>query len=101
MVATRKEWMVMSGFLPSYIWRRGHPLPFPGFHHTRLFPSALGKIYPYATSSEKDVAAAKAMLTNADLTVADVCEQLKTTPATLYRYLPEGGRPALVEEGAV
>jgi DNA invertase Pin-like site-specific DNA recombinase len=42
----------------------------------------------------KDVAAAKAMLSNPEITVEEVAAKLKVAPATLYRYLP-GGRGAL------
>ena len=48
--------------------------------------------------SGKDVAAAKAMLADPDLTVAEICERLNTSPATLYRHLPKGGRSALTEK---
>ncbi len=47
--------------------------------------------------SEKDIKVATAMLADEEITVADVCEQLGTSPATLYRYLPKGGRSALAE----
>ena len=47
--------------------------------------------------SKKDYAAAKAMLADPVITVAEVAERLGTSPATLYRYLPKGGRSALVE----
>jgi AcrR family transcriptional regulator len=30
------------------------------------------------------------------ITVAEVAERLGTSPATLYRYLPKGGRSALL-----
>lgn len=46
--------------------------------------------------SDKDLKVATAMLADPDITVSDVCEQLGTSPATLYRYLPRGGRSALV-----
>lgn len=48
--------------------------------------------------SEKDVAAARALLADEDITVAEIAERLGTSPATLYRYLPKGGRSALAEE---
>lgn len=44
--------------------------------------------------SAKDLLAAKAMLTDPELTVADVAKRLKVAPSTLYRHLP-GGRGAL------
>ena len=47
--------------------------------------------------TEKDLKVATAMLADEEITVADVCEQLGTSPATLYRYLPKGGRSALAE----
>ena len=47
--------------------------------------------------SDKNVQLAQAMLTDPEVTVADVCKQLGTSPATLYRYLPKGGRSALAE----
>ena len=49
--------------------------------------------------SETDLVAAKSMLANPELTVDDVCKQLGTSPATLYRYLPKGGRSAAVDSG--
>ena len=48
--------------------------------------------------SKKDFAAAKALLADPEITVAEVAERLGTSPATLYRYLPTGGRSALLEE---
>ena len=45
--------------------------------------------------SEKDVAAAKALLANPDILVEEVAARLKVSPATLYRYLP-GGRSGLL-----
>lgn len=43
--------------------------------------------------SAKDVAAAKALLTDPDITVNEVARRLKVAPSTLYRHLP-GGRGA-------
>lgn len=37
---------------------------------------------------ESDLKAAKAMLTDRSITVAEVARQLQISPATLYRYLP-------------
>jgi DNA invertase Pin-like site-specific DNA recombinase len=48
--------------------------------------------------SKKDFAAAKALLADPLITVAEVAERLGTSPATLYRYLPRGGRSALLGE---
>jgi len=48
--------------------------------------------------SDKDVAAARALLADPEITVAEVAERLGTTAPTLYRYLPKGGRSALLEE---
>jgi DNA invertase Pin-like site-specific DNA recombinase len=48
--------------------------------------------------SKKDYAAAKALLADPVITVAEVAERLGTSPATLYRYLPKGGRSALLDE---
>jgi DNA invertase Pin-like site-specific DNA recombinase len=42
----------------------------------------------------RELTAAKAMLADPDLTVADVARQLRVAPSTLYRHLP-GGRSAL------
>ena len=50
--------------------------------------------------SDKDIAAARAMLADESLSVAEVCERLGTSTATLYRHLPKGGRSALFEESA-
>lgn len=47
------------------------------------------------TLGPKEIAAAKAMLANPDITVEDVAAHLKVSPATLYRHLP-GGRSALL-----
>jgi DNA invertase Pin-like site-specific DNA recombinase len=41
----------------------------------------------------KDVAAAKAMLTDPEITMNEVARRLKVAPSTLYRHLP-GGRGA-------
>ncbi|MBV9511755.1 MAG: recombinase family protein [Caulobacteraceae bacterium] len=43
--------------------------------------------------SAKDVAAAKAMLTDPQITVSEVARRMKVAPSTLYRHLP-GGRGA-------
>ena len=44
--------------------------------------------------SETDIAAAKAMLADPELSVAEVARRLKVVPSTLYRHLP-GGRSAV------
>lgn len=49
--------------------------------------------------TEKDLVAAKAMLKDTSITINEVARRLKTSPATLYRYLP-GGRSALDEQAA-
>ncbi|HKK22747.1 MAG TPA: recombinase family protein [Pseudohaliea sp.] len=41
-----------------------------------------------------DLAAARALLRDPDITVADVAKRLKVAPSTLYRHLP-GGRSAV------
>lgn len=46
--------------------------------------------------TEKDLAAAKALLSDPEITVEDVAHRLGVGPATLYRHLP-GGRSALLE----
>lgn len=46
----------------------------------------------------KDLTAAKALLSDPEITVEEVAKRLKVSPATLYRHLP-GGRGA-VREGA-
>ena len=43
--------------------------------------------------SKKDVAAARAMLSDPDITMEDVAARMKVAPSTLYRHLP-GGRSA-------
>lgn len=43
--------------------------------------------------TKKDVAAAKALLTNPEITMNEVARRLKVAPSTLYRHLP-GGRSA-------
>ncbi len=48
--------------------------------------------------TKKDIAAAKALLADPVITVAEVAERLGTSPATLYRYLPRGGRSALLSD---
>ncbi len=47
----------------------------------------------------KDLAAAKALLSDPATTVEEVAKRLKVSPATLYRHLP-GGRGALSEGAA-
>jgi len=47
----------------------------------------------------KDLAAAKALLSDPAITVEEVAKRLKVSPATLYRHLP-GGRGALSEGAA-
>lgn len=42
---------------------------------------------------DKDIQAAKAMLSDPDITVVEVARQLKVAPSTLYRHMP-GGRSA-------
>ena len=44
--------------------------------------------------SEKDIAAAKAMLADPNLSVEQVARKLKVAPSTLYKHLP-GGRSAV------
>lgn len=47
--------------------------------------------------NDKDLAAARAMLTDPTLTMEDIAARLKVAPATLYRYLP-GGRGGLEDQ---
>jgi DNA invertase Pin-like site-specific DNA recombinase len=44
----------------------------------------------------KDLTAAKALLSDPEITVDDVAKRLNVSPATLYRHLP-GGRSAIKE----
>jgi DNA invertase Pin-like site-specific DNA recombinase len=44
----------------------------------------------------KDLAAAKAMLTDPEITMEEVAKRLKVAPSTLYRHMP-GGRGAIQE----
>ncbi len=44
--------------------------------------------------TEKDLQAAKAMLTNPEITFEEVARRLKVAPSTLYRYLPGGRTPS-------
>ena len=46
--------------------------------------------------SEQDIQAAKALLSDPEITVEEVAERLKVAPSTLYRHLP-GGRSAIGE----
>ena len=46
---------------------------------------------------EKDIAAAKALLRDPDITVAEVAKRLEVSSATLYRYMP-GGRSVFTQE---
>jgi DNA invertase Pin-like site-specific DNA recombinase len=46
--------------------------------------------------TEKDLAAAKAMLSDPEITVDEVARRLGVGPATLYRHLP-GGRGGIME----
>ncbi len=48
----------------------------------------------------KDLAAAKAMLKDPEITVEEVARRLRVAPSTLYRHLP-GGRSSLEEGGAL
>lgn len=45
--------------------------------------------------SAADLAAAKAMLRDPEITVAEVAQRMNISPATLYRYLP-GGRGQII-----
>ena len=47
--------------------------------------------------SDKDVTAAKTMLSNPDISVEEVAQHLGISPSTLYRYIP-GGRSSLDED---
>jgi DNA invertase Pin-like site-specific DNA recombinase len=47
--------------------------------------------------TQKDLAAARAMLSDPNITVEEVAHRLKVAPSTLYRHLP-GGRGALAVE---
>jgi DNA invertase Pin-like site-specific DNA recombinase len=49
--------------------------------------------------SAKDIAHAKALLREPDITVEEVAARMRVSPATLYRHLP-GGRGAVREERA-
>jgi DNA invertase Pin-like site-specific DNA recombinase len=49
--------------------------------------------------SSADLAAARALLRDPEITVEEVARRLRVGAATLYRYLP-GGRGALVEDGS-
>jgi len=51
-----------------------------------------------AAMTDKDIAAAKALLADADITMNEVAKRLNVAPSTLYRHLP-GGRGALQEGG--
>jgi DNA invertase Pin-like site-specific DNA recombinase len=44
----------------------------------------------------KDLAAAKAMLSDPDITMEEVAKRLKVAPSTLYRHMP-GGRGGIME----
>ncbi|WP_031431984.1 recombinase family protein [Methylomicrobium agile] len=44
----------------------------------------------------KDLAAAKAMLSDPDITMEEVAKRLKVAPSTLYRHMP-GGRGGMME----
>ena len=46
--------------------------------------------------TEKDIQAAKAMLTDSNITVEEIAARLKVAPSTLYRHLP-GGRGGVQE----
>jgi DNA invertase Pin-like site-specific DNA recombinase len=50
--------------------------------------------------SGKDIAAAKAMLHDPDITVEDVAERLGVAPSMLYRHLPDGRSGVQMSESA-
>jgi DNA invertase Pin-like site-specific DNA recombinase len=50
--------------------------------------------------SGKDIAAAKAMLHDPDITVEDVAERLGVAPSMLYRHLPGGRSGVQMSESA-
>ncbi len=48
--------------------------------------------------SEKDMAVARALLADPERAVQEVATRPNTSPATLYRYLPKGGRSGLTRD---
>ena len=64
---------------------------------TEAIETTTGGRPPALTARERT--AAKAMLADPSLTVADVARQLRVAPSTLYRHLP-GGRSALRDGSA-
>jgi DNA invertase Pin-like site-specific DNA recombinase len=46
--------------------------------------------------TQKDVAAAKAMLSDPDITVEEVAKRFNVAPSTLYRHMP-GGKGGILE----
>ena len=62
---------------------------------------AMGKVGGRpAAMSEKDITAAKAMLTDPSITMTDVAKRMGVSAATLYRHLP-GGRGLIAESQSV
>jgi predicted DNA-binding transcriptional regulator YafY len=44
--------------------------------------------------TEDDIDAARTLLANPDVTVADAADRIGFSPATLYRYLPASNQPS-------
>jgi hypothetical protein len=64
-------------------------------HVSRTYPRKGGR--PPSLNA-KDLTAAKALLSDPEITVEEVARRLKVSPATLYRHLP-GGRWAVGGKG--
>jgi DNA-binding transcriptional ArsR family regulator len=58
-----------------------------------LYVSAASNLPPQGwppSLNAKDLTAAKALLSDPEITVEEVARRLKVSPATLYRHLPAG-----------